>query len=96
LATAYWSLQSLARRDDGIRKTLSDFLARDTRLKNLFAIEQTAFGNYLTAIIAVAALKPGQAPTDNDRAYTAVSQSLSIYENLGPAADAFAPFKNPR
>ncbi len=35
LATAIWSLQSLAGQDDGVKKTLSDFLAHDTRLKTL-------------------------------------------------------------
>jgi hypothetical protein len=94
LATAYWSLQSLAMQDDGIRRTLSDFVERDTRLKNLFAIEQIAFGNYLTAIVAVTALKPDQATPDNGQGYAAMNKSASIYENLGPANEAFAPFKN--
>jgi hypothetical protein len=96
LATAYWSLQSLAMHDDGIKSTLSDFVGRDTRLKNLLAIEQIAFGNYLTAIVVVTALKPDQASPDNGQGYAAMSKSASIYENLGPANEAFAPIKNPK
>jgi hypothetical protein len=94
LATALWSLQSLSGQDDGIKKTLSDFFARDTRLKDLFAIEQTAFGNYLTAIIFVTTFKDDHAAADRDQAYTVMDKSASIYESLGSAKDAFAPMMN--
>jgi hypothetical protein len=91
LATAFWSLQSLSGKDDGIRKMLSDFFARDTRLDTLFKIEQTAFGNYLVYIIAVTAIKDDQ-PGANRENLAAMRNSVSIYENLGPANEAFAPF----
>jgi hypothetical protein len=90
LGTALWSLQSLSAKDDGVKKTMSDFLARDPRLKNLFAIEQAAFGNYLTAIILVTTLKDDQ-PGVNHDTFAAMSKSASIYESLGSASEAFAP-----
>jgi hypothetical protein len=94
LGTALWSLQSLSAQDDGIKKALSDFFARDARLKNLFTTEQTAFGNYLTAIVAVIALKDDHTGPDREQAYAAMDKSASIYENLGSANDAFAPMIN--
>jgi hypothetical protein len=94
LVTALWSLQSLSGQDEGVKKTLSDFFARDARLKNLFTIEQTAFGNYLTAIIFVTTFKDDRAAADRDQAYTAMDKSASIYESLGSGKDAFAPMMN--
>ena len=94
LATALWSLQSLSGQDDGIRKTLSDFFTRDTRLKDLFTIEQTAFGNYVAAIAFVAAFKDDKTGAERDQAYTAMDKSASIYESLGSAKEAFAPIMN--
>ena len=93
LATALWSLQSLSQQDEGIKKTLSNFLADDTRLKGLFAIEQNAFANYLTAIIALTALK--DAPAGGlGPGYEAMRRSAEIYEKLGPANDAFPPIRD--
>jgi hypothetical protein len=94
LATALWSLQSLSGQDDGIKKTLSDFSARDARLKNLYATEQTAFGNYVAAIAIVAAFKDDHAAADREQVYAAMDKSASIYESLGSAKDAFAPMMN--
>jgi hypothetical protein len=94
LRTALWSLQSLSAQDDGIKKTLSDFFTRDARLKNLFATEQTAFGNYVTAILVVTAFKDDHAAADREQAYAAMDKSASIYENLGSAKDAFEPMMN--
>ena len=94
LATALWSLQSLSGQDDGIKKTLSDFFARDARLKNLFTIEQTAFGNYVTAIAWVTAFQGQIRAADRDQTYAAMDKSASIYENLGSAKEAFAPMMN--
>jgi hypothetical protein len=92
LATAIWSLQSLAGHDDGIKKTLSEFLARDTRLKTLFTTEQVALGNYIAAIAGANAFKDDHAGTEHEQAYAAMSKSASIYENLGPTNEAIAPF----
>lgn len=90
LSSAIWALQSLSDRDDGIKKTLSNFFERDSRLKAIFATEQTAFGNYVTALAVLTTLKDGQGE-DQQRAYAAMNKSASIYENLGSPSDAFAP-----
>jgi hypothetical protein len=94
LGTALWSLQSLSGQDDGIKKALSDFFARDARLKNLFTIEQTAFGNYLTAIVFVTTFKDDHTGAGREQAYAAMDKSASIYENLGSGNEAFAPMMN--
>jgi hypothetical protein len=92
LATAFWSLQSLGQHDDGIKKTFSNFLAHDARLKNLFMIEQVGFGNYLTLVLPLAVLK--DAPGLDHENYAAIVKSVSSYENLGSANEAFAPPTN--
>jgi hypothetical protein len=93
LGTALWSLQSLSQQDNGIKKTLSDFFANDTRLKRLFAIEQNAFANYLTAIIGLTAFK--DSPAGNlGPGYEALRKSAEIYEKLGSANDAFPPTRD--
>jgi hypothetical protein len=94
LAIDLWSLQSLFEQDDGVKKTLSDFFARDARLKNLFTIEQTALGNYVAAIAIIVAFKDDHTAADREQAYTAMDKSASIYESLGSAKDAFAPMMN--
>jgi len=96
LSTAIWALQSLAAKDDGIRKTLSDFFQSDARLKNLYDAERNAFANYLVAVTAVTVLKDGQTNAEQNPGLAAMSKAASIYENLGPPNDAFvpmAPFK---
>jgi hypothetical protein len=93
LGTALWSLQSLSQQDDGIKKTLSNFFANDTRLNRLFAIEQNAFANYLTVIIPLTALK--ELPAGNlGPGYEAMRKSAEIFEKLGSANDASAPLKD--
>lgn len=94
LAIDLWSLQSLSEQDDGVKKTLSDFFARDGRLKNLFTIEQTALENYVTAIPLVIALASGHKEADRAQMYEQMDKSASIYENLGSPRDALAPFTN--
>jgi hypothetical protein len=89
LATAFWSLQSLGQQDDGIKKTFSAFLTHDTRLKNLFMIEQVGFGNYLTLVLPLAVLK--DTPGLDRENYAAIVKSVSSYENFGSANEAFAP-----
>jgi hypothetical protein len=95
LATAIWSLQSLARHDDGIKETLSGFLARDTRINTLFTAEQVAFENYVMTIIGVTGLKSAPAGGELGPGYAAMIKSASIYENLGPVNEAFAPTTSP-
>jgi hypothetical protein len=91
LSSAIWALQSLAAKDDGVKKALADFFEGDARLKNLYTAERTAFGNYLTTIVAVTALKNDQRSADQEQVFAAMSKSASIYENLGSPAEAFAP-----
>ncbi|MEH2514920.1 hypothetical protein V1279_000493 [Bradyrhizobium sp. AZCC 1610] len=94
LGTAIWSLQSLAAQDDGIKKTLSEFFSRDARLKNLFAAEQAAFGNYLTTIVLVSTFQKDRTGAAQDQTYDLMNKSASVYENLGSGKDAFEPFRN--
>jgi hypothetical protein len=94
LATALWSLQSLSAQDERVKKALSDFFARDARLKTLFANEQRAFGNYLAAIFVVLSLMDDHKGADREQAYAAMDKAASIYENLGSAKDAFEPMMN--
>lgn len=90
LSSAFWALQSLAQKDEGIRKTLSGFFA-EPRLKNLLAAEQAAFGNYVAALAMSAAFKPDQIAPDGSLMYEAMGKAASAYENLKPARDVFAP-----
>ena len=94
LATALWSLQSLSVQDDGVGKTLSDFFARDARLKTLLTAEQAAFGNYVAALAFFAAFGDDHKEGDRAQMYEVMSKSASIYENLGSAGDAFEPFNS--
>lgn len=89
LSSAFWALQSLGKNDDGIRKTFAGFFVRDKRLKDLFAAEQAAFGNYVTALTIVAAFKPDQAATDAGAAHAAMSKAAAAYETLEPARNVF-------
>jgi hypothetical protein len=93
LSSAFWALQSLSQHDDGIKKTFAGFFEHDTRLKNLLAVEQTAFGNYLTAVLALVALKSDHTSAEAGQAYEAMSKSALAFETLEPARDAFAPFE---
>ena len=83
LASAFWALQSLSQKDEGIKKTFVDFFEKDTRLKRLVAIEENGFSNYLTTLAAYAVTK------NNPN----INASLSIYEKLGSAQDALDAMK---
>lgn len=91
LSSAFWALQSLSQRDDGIRKTLASFFEQDTRLRNLLAVERTSFENYVTLLVLFVPLKYDHASKEADQVYTAISKSALTYETLGSARDAFAP-----
>ena len=97
LTTAFWASQSLGQHDEGIRKTFAKFFDSDARLKNLLAIEQNAFSNYVTELIAVIALKPDQISKPNQtsaeasQGYAAISKSVLAYETLETAQAASAP-----
>jgi hypothetical protein len=85
LASGLWAVRSLAQRDEGIKRALVDFFKGDQRIQQLSAREDVAFGNYLTMVIAYAAIK------DNSQ----INESLSTYEKLGtPEAAANALKKN--
>jgi hypothetical protein len=93
LSSAFWALQSLTKSDEGVKKTFTGFFERDKRLKNLLAEEQAALGNYMTASLALVALKADHSSPEADQAYTAMSKAASAYENLASARDAFVPFQ---
>ena len=86
LATAFWSLHSLAQHDDGIRSSLDSFFDQHRHLRELLAAERTAFASYITLLSASAGI------TDND----AISSSLSTYEHFGSPKDAFPTMKRIR
>jgi hypothetical protein len=88
LSSAFWALQSLAQQDDGIKTTSAGFFA-DTRLKNLLAAEQAAFGNYVAALAMFAAFKSDEISTEGRQAYEAMSKAALAYENLEPARNVF-------
>lgn len=94
LATALWSIQSLSQHDAGIRNALTDVFMKDPHMKTIFVAEQTAFGNYLAALVGVTTFKNSQSE-DQKRAYAAMDKSASIYENLGPPGDATAAMMQP-
>jgi hypothetical protein len=74
---------------------LNDVFIDDARLKTLFVIEQTAFGNYFVALAGAAAFKNGQSNEQQRSAYAAMDKAATIYENLGSAADATAALMQP-
>uniref|UniRef100_Q07H68 Uncharacterized protein n=1 Tax=Rhodopseudomonas palustris (strain BisA53) TaxID=316055 RepID=Q07H68_RHOP5 len=88
LSSAFWALQSLAQRDDGVNTTFNGFFAGDPRLKNLLIGEQAAFGNYLTTLVTLAALKPNPG-SEASTAYTSMSKAALAYENLEPSQTMF-------
>ncbi|MBR1147216.1 hypothetical protein [Bradyrhizobium sp. AUGA SZCCT0431] len=94
LASGFWALQSLSSADDGIKKTFTGFFANDPRLKNLFAAEEAAMGNYMTAYAMVAVFKPEakagkSARKDDDKTYESMNKAASAFENLEPAGKVF-------
>jgi len=91
LSSAFWALQSLAQRDEGIKKTAANFFANDPRMKTLLTAEQAAFGNYIAALTMFAAFKPDQISADGAQMYEAMSKVATAYENLEPARNVFAP-----
>lgn len=90
LSSAFWALQSLGIQDEGIRKTFAGFFERDPRLKNLRAAEQAAFGNYMTALVLLAAFKPDQVSAEGSQAFQTMSKAATAYETLEPAGNVFA------
>lgn len=84
LASAFWATRAISRQDKEVKTKMLEFFNDNPELKKLLMIEQKAFGNYLTMLIAYAGTK------DNPH----INSSLSIYENLGSAqkaADAIKP-----
>ena len=84
LSTAIWALQSLAAKDDGIRKTLSDVFQIDPRLKGLYEAERTASGNYFAAVTFVTVLGNGRSDAEQDQAFAAMSKAAVIYGHSVP------------
>ncbi len=86
LSSAFWALQSLSLKDEGIKKTFIDFFESDPRLKRLVFQEENAFANYMTTLMAYAAIK------DN----AGINSSLHLYETLRPEEEVMKamPKKN--
>jgi hypothetical protein len=78
LSSAFWALRSLSRQDAAIKKTLVEFFDGNPRLMQTLLTENNAFSNYVTTLVAYAAIK------DNPK----IEASLSIYEKLGSAKEA--------
>jgi hypothetical protein len=78
LSSGFWAVQSLSRRDEGIRNTIAGVFDRDPRLKRLFFAEQNAFANYLTTFALFAA------KISDPR----VEASLEAFETLRPENEA--------
>lgn len=78
LSSAFWALQSLSQKDDAIKNAFITFFGSDPRLQQLLATERVAFSNYLTMLVAFAAVKDD----------AGINSSLTIYEQLGSAEDA--------
>jgi hypothetical protein len=86
-------MQALGKTDEGISKTVANFFERDKRLKDLLVTEQAALGNYDIANIVLITLKSDHSSMEADKAYAAMSRSMTAYETLGSARDAFAPIE---
>lgn len=92
LATAFWSLLSLSRNDDGIKAEMASVFLGDARLKSLFLTEQAAFGNYIAMIAGATALQAPQGD-DQKRAASAFNEAMTVYETFRSANDALAPIR---
>lgn len=88
LSAAYWSLDSLAAKDETIRKTRQAFLDADPRIKGIEQSEQDAFAAYGERLSAWTAAKNDPDSADKAKSDDAL---LSDYENLGPTWDILHP-----
>ncbi|MDB5593808.1 MAG: hypothetical protein JWM36_769 [Hyphomicrobiales bacterium] len=82
LASAFWALQSLSERDENIKKTFTTFLS-DARMKPLVLAESTAFGNYMTLLLAYAGIQ------DKPE----INETLARFEQLEPAEEVARPLQ---
>lgn len=90
LSSAFWALQSLAQRDESVRKAFYGFFTSDPRMNKLLAAEQAAFSTYTTALFMVSAIKPEQVSKDDSQTYEAMSKAALAFEKLEPARDVFS------
>jgi hypothetical protein len=88
LASAYWALDSLAAKDETIRKASQAFLDADPRVKAIEQNERNAFAAYVELLSAWTAAKGDPDSADRAKSEDAI---LSGYENLGPTWDLLHP-----
>jgi hypothetical protein len=88
LASAYWTLASLAAKDETIRKTSQAFLDADPRVKAIELNEQDAFAAYVERLSAWNAAKNDPDSADKAKSDDAL---LSGYEDLGPTWNLLHP-----
>jgi hypothetical protein len=89
LASAYWTLASLAAKDETIRKTSQAFLDADPRVKAIEQNEQDAFAAYVERLSAWIAAKDDPDLADKAKSDDAI---LSGYEDLGSTRNLLHPF----
>jgi hypothetical protein len=73
LATAFWSIRSLSRSDDGVGKTADAFVQANPRIADLVAAESGVFARYVRLVTA-----PSAAGTSGDEPL------LTAFETLKP------------
>jgi len=88
LAAAYWTVGSLAAKDETIRAANLAFLDADPRLKAIERDEEAAFAAYVERLSAWTAAKHNPDLADKAKSDDAL---LSAYENLGPTRDLLRP-----
>jgi hypothetical protein len=88
LSAAYWTVGSLAAKDETVRAANLAFLDADPRLKAIERDEEAAFAAYAERLSAWTAAKNNPDLADKAKSDDAL---LSAYENLGPTRDLLHP-----
>jgi hypothetical protein len=88
LASAFWALESLAAKDETVRKTRQAFLDAEPRIRAIEQDEQAAFATYVETLSLWTAAKND--PDLKDKAMLE-DALLNTYENLGPTWDLLHP-----
>jgi hypothetical protein len=88
LASAYWTLASLAAKDETIRKTSQAFVDADPRVKAIEQNEQEGFAAYIERLSDWNAAKDDPDSADKAKSDDAL---LADYENLGPTWNLLHP-----
>jgi hypothetical protein len=73
LSTAYWATSSIAKNDEGVKKTVDEFFKSDPRVNSIQEEERTNFGNYLVSYAIYKA----------DVSRATMDKSLQVFEHFG-------------